>query len=258
MNRKHPACQCGDNARDLGLSRHEVPTDDIAQVMSRRQCHERLSASRGAFGGIRYGTKPADQYWSRGLCCRPRPTCASQALKDVTLPPAESTHGRPCPKWNSNPHALAGMRLRSARVYQFRHSGTSTKTTKLLAPTSQATSRCLGEMIAPRTRDSGTKGTQGTSFDRDAVREQILHQNRLPPLRRVGEMLRDALGGTAALGCPASSSIATSRRARARRVIQSVPGFLALGSPVGGGAWSVAAGAPRSSVRIGLSASAQI
>ena len=141
MNRKHPACQCGDNARDLGLSRHEVPTDDIAQVMSRRQCHERLSASRGVFGGIRYGTKPADQYWSRGLCCRPRPTCASQALKDVTLPRAESTHGRPCPKWNSNPHALAGMRLRSARVYQFRHSGTSTKTTKLLAPTSQATSR---------------------------------------------------------------------------------------------------------------------
>ena len=52
-------------------------------------------------------------------------------------------HLRPCPKWNSNPHTLSGMRLRSARVYQFRHSGTSTKTTKR-SSISAGSSRCLG------------------------------------------------------------------------------------------------------------------
>ena len=58
-------------------------------------------------------------------------------LADVYLISAEryvSANGRvnsmrPCPKRDSNPHAVTGMYLSDTRVYQFRHSGTSTRTT---------------------------------------------------------------------------------------------------------------------------------
>src|SRR5258708_11669235 len=62
------------------------------------------------------------------------------------------------------------MHLRGARVYQFRHSGTSTKTTKLVEPTSQDSSRCRCRMMAQGGKSSGTDTPHAASFERAAER----------------------------------------------------------------------------------------
>jgi hypothetical protein len=59
-------------------------------------------------------------------------TYTSQVIEHYPPRAAESNYlERACPKRDLNPHAVAGIHLRSVRVYQFHHSGTSAKMAKL-------------------------------------------------------------------------------------------------------------------------------